>query len=783
MSASTPSPHGITGRILNLLASERQYWRLETQLPHYGLPPTPPDYNGLPFYAIDMAPVLLMPFGGLDDDGVLYNAATHEHPASYQPTNIAQYALAHWNQYLISRKQEHADAFMRQARWLLAHETPIAEGVAGWPIAYPAPRYGANANWLSALAQGNVISVFVRAYKLTGDAAYLDSARRAARTFTLDALDGGVSVPVGDDGIYFEEVAAYPASHVLTGYVLALFGLYDYVALTHDEEINSLIERSLDTFHDLVDEYDAGYWSRYDLLHGHLAPQFYHALHVSLMQALAWYNGCHHCRELAERWRGYQQRPTTRLRYWVASCAARYVTRGLKHLRLARGGSSTDSVGHERVIVPVTAFPMAGGTRSVLAGVSAAMADTWSCEYLTRIVGDDRQGMTIYRFGPRFASHRYALTVFLYVMAGRRKLVSLLRRSHRYRVVLPQDGVYTAAYAAAAGKALGVRVVCMDHGSITLPFKKTYLAERIHDLQHYRWPARMLLRLGLIGYMGALRRLARVATRHADGFLVAGDEVYDVYRERFGVARRRITRYPYVVDLERFRPAKPELRTRMRGAIGLNNDDLVITMINRLSPEKGLGVALQGIALAVSALQPHERGRIRVIIGGDGPSRRDVEAGLQRHGLEDVCALWGEVAASDVPNLLAVSDIFLYTGTRGTNYSMAVLEAMASGCAVVASVEPRSNAHVLANNRGTPLPVDDAAAVGKALAELIAHSERRNDMGRSAREYIERYHSPIALKRSLLRATFWPGWSGGVHLPAHAVHTASPTLASARGRS
>lgn len=755
------SRRGLMRRLLSAVASERAYWRLEKQLPHYGLPPTPPDYDGLPFYAIDMSPLLRMPFGGLDDDGVLYNAATHEHPASYQPTSIAQYALAHWNQYLISGAYEHVEAFVRQARWLLAHETPVAEGAGGWPIAYPAPKYGAKPNWMSALAQGNVISVFVRAFKLTGDPAYMESARRAARTFALDALDGGVSAPVGDDGIFFEEVAAYPASHVLNGYALALFGLYDYAAVTHDEQVNELIERSLKTFHEFVDEYDTGYWSRYDLLHRHLAPRFYHALHVTLMQALARYNGCRHCYELAERWDGYQRRPTTRMRYWVASRAARYVSRGLKRLRQVGGGAPTDGTGRERVVVPVTAFPMAGGTRSVLAGVSAAMADRWSFEYLTRVVGDNPQGMTIYRFGPRFASHRYTLTLWLYTLAGRRQLASLLRGGRGCRAILPQDGVYTAAYAAAVGKARGVRVVCMDHGSITLPYSKTYPAERIRELRARRWRVRMAQRIGLIGYMGALRRLARIATRHSDHFLVAGDEVYQVYRERFGVAPRRITRYPYVVDLTRFVPAPVDVRSHLRAAAGVSEDAIVITMINRLSPEKGLGVALHGIALAVSDLPPQVRQRVRVIIGGEGPARPDVEADVRQYDLADVCTLWGEIASSDVPNLLAISNIFLYTGTRGTNYSMGVLEAMASGCAVVASVEPRSNGRLLASGRGVPIPVDDADAVGRALSGLIADGERREGMGRAAREYIVRYHSAMALKRCLLRATFWPGWAGG----------------------
>src|SRR5438552_157577 len=80
--------------------------------------------------------------------------------------------------------------------------------------------------WLSALTQGNCVSVLVRAYQLTDEEIFLKVARRAIRSFELDIQNGGVSVFVGDDGIFFEEVAVSPAAHILNGYILALFGLY-----------------------------------------------------------------------------------------------------------------------------------------------------------------------------------------------------------------------------------------------------------------------------------------------------------------------------------------------------------------------------------------------------------------------------------------------------------------------------------------------------------------------------------------------------------------------------
>src|SRR6266700_7472532 len=300
-------------------------WRTSERQLHYRLAPPPDSDSELAPYSVYMWPLLAIPFGTLDEEGIPYNdAPIGEYPAAYNPTTIAQYALAHWNAYLATGDEKHKQAFMIQSRWLVAHESHFDDDRGGWPLPFPSHRYNAASQWLSALTQGNCISVLVRAYQLTREDIFLQAARRAVRTFELDIKDGGVSASVGDNGIFFEEVAAYPAAHILNGYILALFGLYDYVALTGDAKVSELIRRSLTTLHTLVDEFDVGYWSCYDLLHRHLVPLFYHALHIVLLKALAGYSGCEHCMQLAIRWETYQHRFLCRLRYLITSRAHVY---------------------------------------------------------------------------------------------------------------------------------------------------------------------------------------------------------------------------------------------------------------------------------------------------------------------------------------------------------------------------------------------------------------------------------------------------------------------------
>ncbi len=310
--------------LIHLLIAEWQDWRKERTKPRYRLAPLAHDSSGLPFYPIDMEPLLTMPFGYLDQAGVLYNAPNASASGAYQPTSIAQFALAQWDAYLTTRDEQHKQVFLTQAHWLVQHGEAIGDDSSGWLIPFPSPKYNVAKPWLSALTQGNCISVLVRAYRLTGEESFLQVARRAVHTFELDIRDNGVSASVGDDGIFFEEVAAYPAAHILNGYLLALFGLYDYVALTDDAAIKVLIQRSLVTLHTFIDELDLGYWSCYDWLFQNPASQFYHALHVVLLQALANYSGCDHCAMLASRWEAYQQSFLCNLRYFNSSRVSSY---------------------------------------------------------------------------------------------------------------------------------------------------------------------------------------------------------------------------------------------------------------------------------------------------------------------------------------------------------------------------------------------------------------------------------------------------------------------------
>ena len=671
-------------------------------------------------------------------------------------------ALLRWNSAIITPERGAEDALLAHARWLVDYEVTVAPGAGGWPLPV------ADTRLLSATMQGLALAVLARAYLLTGQIQFLACARRAAHTFALDILDGGVCAPVGDGedaGIVFEAVARYPADHSLEGFLVATLSLYDFATLTDDTQARALAQRGHDTLHKLLPVYDVGYRTRSHLHGARLSGQCQQAYLARLMDSLAACSRCAQCQRTSTCWAMYPRSATKRLRFHLARARNVGSQKAWALARHALGlrGTQTNTDTHRpyRICVPITAYPVGGGMRAVMAGWRQAMACDWTMEFLTAHIGPDAEGQVIYSFDPRVPVLRARAispslfpNVIGYVLAGLVGLHRLLRRAPDYKALLPQDGVYTAAFAAICAKLTGQRLVIVDHGNVRDLYDPDYAAEHRQRLARFFWPKRQIAKLRLALYFPTVRALARFASRYGDHILAASDDIVESYRRHLGVPAHRITRFPFMLDTTRYTPFDEETRARQRVTLGLPEDAIVIAMVNRLHPMKGVDVGVSALRAAIAALPSDIRARVRILIVGDGELREQVTAAIHEAGLEDICRMWGEARADEVALLLRISDIFLFSARRSIN-SMAVLEAMAAGCATVATVTSPHIAEYLADLRGMTTSIGDVDALADALGTLTRDDTLRQEMGARARDYVVAHHTGEAVRRHLLRATYW----------------------------
>lgn len=239
----------------------------------------------------------------------------------YHPVSICEHALILFGLLCDSEDREHRARFLLSADWLCEHLT--LRGDPGAPFGvweYPFSLAYVKAPWISAMAQGEALSVLVRAFQLTQAEKYLAAAKLALAAFYHDCSDGGATSTDASGNPVFEEFPTYPPSHVLNGWIFAALGVLDYHRATGDEGARELFERTLTALEQHLPRYDAGYWSYYDdpsFGYAGLANAKYHIVHIIQMEALYALTKRALFRKYAVAWTRCAASPSSRLRYLV----------------------------------------------------------------------------------------------------------------------------------------------------------------------------------------------------------------------------------------------------------------------------------------------------------------------------------------------------------------------------------------------------------------------------------------------------------------------------------
>ena len=232
----------------------------------------------------------------------------------YNPIAIAQWGLGNWNLWKRTGSPGRRERARRAADWLVRRLEPNAHGVPVWKHEFDWEyRDLLEKGWYSALAQGQGLSLLCRMHRATDDPRYMDTARSAFRSLVTTVAEGGVSLPDGDDGTWLEETIVDPPTHILNGFLWALWGVHDYAQATGEPAARDLLERCVRTVKRHLEDFDCGFWSLYEQSGTKLpmlASGFYHALHISQLRVTARLLGLPELARVADRWDDYASRPS-----------------------------------------------------------------------------------------------------------------------------------------------------------------------------------------------------------------------------------------------------------------------------------------------------------------------------------------------------------------------------------------------------------------------------------------------------------------------------------------
>ncbi|MCB0718919.1 MAG: glycosyltransferase family 1 protein [Bacteroidetes bacterium] len=237
----------------------------------------------------------------------------------------------------------------------------------------------------------------------------------------------------------------------------------------------------------------------------------------------------------------------------------------------------------------------------------------------------------------------------------------------------------------------------------------------------------------LTAFEGTLWSYLRWFYGHCEHIYVPSPSMADVLRNH-GISDRLLY-WPRGVDTSRFNPAMRSLDWRKQ--LGVNDDEVVVSLVSRLVWEKGLSVFVDVVQRLEQMGVAH-----RTMVVGDGPARTDLEQQLPN------AIFTGYLADESLARAYASSDVFLFPSQTET-FGNVTLEAMASGVPTVCADATGSNALVESGVTGYLAPPTDVDTFFESVHRLIVDPKLRSTMSHAAAERARQYAWDSVLNRML----------------------------------
>jgi len=194
---------------------------------------------------------------------------------------------------------------------------------------------------------------------------------------------------------------------------------------------------------------------------------------------------------------------------------------------------------------------------------------------------------------------------------------------------------------------------------------------------------------------------------------------------------------PCGVDLTRFRPGTGPFP-------GQDPARRVILFLGRLDRRKGLLKLLEAMPQVLESVP-----EVRLVVVGSGPMESRARRFVRDIGLEESVRFAGGVSPDDLPAYYSGCDVYCSPALGGETFGIVLLEAMASGTAVVASSIPGYD-EVIRNERdGLLFPAGDTEALARCLLRVLEDDGLRRRLAEAGLAQSERFAWPAVAQQTL----------------------------------
>ena len=197
----------------------------------------------------------------------------------------------------------------------------------------------------------------------------------------------------------------------------------------------------------------------------------------------------------------------------------------------------------------------------------------------------------------------------------------------------------------------------------------------------------------------------------------------------FGVASD-IEVIPNGVDIKPFQNVEQPIP---RHKLGFQPEDIVLTYMGRIGPEKNLAFLLRAFAGVANTYD-----NVHLLIIGDGSERENLQDLVRIMGIGDRVNFTGMVPYTNLPAYMAVADAFV-TASVTEVHPLSVIEALASGLPVIGIQSPGIGDTIEDGITGYLAQKEDLAEFTAKLSRIIVDDEHREDMSKQARQSARDY--------------------------------------------
>lgn len=237
----------------------------------------------------------------------------------------------------------------------------------------------------------------------------------------------------------------------------------------------------------------------------------------------------------------------------------------------------------------------------------------------------------------------------------------------------------------------------------------------------------------------------------ADRYLATSDEMVDIFRDRY---HKKSSVMSNGVDTDTFSPAKDGQMMRTRH--GVQPTQRVILCARRLVPKNGIEYIVRALPLI---RQKHD-----ALLWLASPFIREygrLQSIAEELGVAPYIRFLGPVLHDELPLYFRSADVVVQPSIAEAR-SLACLEAMASGSAVIATatgglaemIVHRKNGYLIdpfmeSTYNVTSFDVTGVARLATAVTDVLSDDALRESMGKEAREYVQQYAWPRVAERTL----------------------------------